>query len=346
MLWRSRGRCLRTHSGSLRRAKRRTRRLGADRGRRQGGSRRRRSHGHCGGRLGWFLGHECVLEAHRPVTATLSGPPRSLSKRFWRLWSHCLRRACHSLPPPHQGQDQQHQPSGCHKREIGVRQRAEVGLQHWLDQTGDGLSMAESSGERWYVRDHVAGQPRQVWLFVDQTATRIGVTNPETGPGTYFKAQPGEDIWDCIRRQTPWLNPGVTEGLFHPMALGPAEFYPRIARPIVLASEPSLWSPSVLTDKAYVAGARNQLTLLVRKLEVVCQTVQPSENTLKVYGNEIRNLLILAATEVEMHWRGILSANRLSASQFNRASCKIHRTRRIFPVFAGAERPALRPARA
>jgi len=30
----------------------------------------------------------------------------------------------------------------------------------------------------------------------------------------------------------------------------------------------------------------------------------------------------------------------------NRASCKIHRTRRIFPVFAGAERPALRPARA
>jgi len=31
---------------------------------------------------------------------------------------------------------------------------------------------------------------------------------------------------------------------------------------------------------------------------------------------------------------------------FYRASCKIHRTRRIFPVFAGAERPALRPARA
>jgi hypothetical protein len=29
-----------------------------------------------------------------------------------------------------------------------------------------------------------------------------------------------------------------------------------------------------------------------------------------------------------------------------RASCKIHRTRRIFPVFAGLERPALRPARA
>jgi hypothetical protein len=32
----------------------------------------------------------------------------------------------------HQGRDQ-HQPSGL-QREIGVRQRAEVRLQHWLDQ--------------------------------------------------------------------------------------------------------------------------------------------------------------------------------------------------------------------
>jgi hypothetical protein len=130
-----------------------------------------------------------------------------------------------------------------------------------------------SSEARWYVRDHVAGRPRQVWRFADQTATRMGVANPETGPGTYCKAEPGEDIWDCLRRQTPWLNPGVTEGLFHPMALGPGEFYPRIARPNALAGQPMLWSPSILTDKAYAASARNQLTLLVRKLEVVCQTV-------------------------------------------------------------------------
>jgi hypothetical protein len=182
---------------------------------------------------------------------------------------------------------------------------------------GDSLSMADSSGQRWYVRDHVAGQPRQVWRFVDQTAARMGVTNPEIGPGAYFKAELGEDFLDCIRRQTPWLDPGVTEGLFHAMALGPGEFYSRIARPLALASEPSLWSPWILTDKAYVARARDQLTLLVRKLEVVCQTVQPSENTLEVYGHEIRNLLILAASEVEMHWRGILSANRPSASKFN-----------------------------
>jgi hypothetical protein len=177
--------------------------------------------------------------------------------------------------------------------------------------------MSQSAEKRWYVRDHIGGQPRQVWLFDGQTATRMGVSNPEAGVGTFFKAEPGENFWDCIRRQTPWLNSDVTEGSFHSMALGPGEYYPRIARPIALATEPMLWSPSVLTEKAYVASARGQLTLFTRRLETICQTVQPSEETLDVYGHEIRNLLILAATEVEMHWRGILTSNGRSGQRFN-----------------------------
>ena len=177
--------------------------------------------------------------------------------------------------------------------------------------------MSQSAEKRWYIRDHIGGQPRQIWLFHDQAATRAGVTNPEKGPGTFFKAEPGEGFFDCIRHQTPWLNPGVTEGLFYAATLGPGEYYPRIARPNVLASNSMLWSPSVLTEKDYVASARSQLTSLTRKLETICQTVQPSEKNLDVYGHEIRNLLILAATEAEMHWRGILTANGRLVPQFN-----------------------------
>jgi hypothetical protein len=177
--------------------------------------------------------------------------------------------------------------------------------------------LPDNPEKRWYVRDHIAGQPRQVWLFDERTATCVGVTNAEGGAGTHFKAEPGEDIWDCIRRQTPWLNPDVTEGHFHLMTLGPAEFYPRIARPIALATRPMLWSPPITTYKAFIASARIELTLLVRRLEIICQTVQPSTQTLDVYGHEIRNLLILAATEAEMHWRGILSVNNASIQQFN-----------------------------
>jgi hypothetical protein len=171
--------------------------------------------------------------------------------------------------------------------------------------------------KRWFIRDHIGGQPRQVWLFHNQMATRMDVTNPERGPGTFFKADLVEDFSDCIRRQTTWLDPGMIEGRFYPAHLGPGEYHPRIARPLALAIEPMLWSPWASTDKAFVASTRSQLTALIRKLGTICQTVEPSEKNLNVYGHETRNLLILAATEVEMHFRGILTANGSSAQRFN-----------------------------
>jgi hypothetical protein len=145
----------------------------------------------------------------------------------------------------------------------------------------------------------------------------MGVTNPERGAGTFFRAEPGEDFYDCIRRQTLWLTDGVTEGRFHEAALGPGEYYPRMSRPLALARESMLWSRSVLTEKDFVANSRGQLTSLTRKLQTICQTVQPSEKNLGAFGHEIRNLLILAASEAEMHWRGVLVANGRLLPKFN-----------------------------
>src|SRR5208337_5507468 len=64
-------------------------------------------------------------------------------------------------------------------------------------------------------------------------------------------------------------------------------------------------------------------------------------NTLEVRLCKSLNDAIYSARGAmcSQHAKRALSAN-------GGASCKIHRTRRIFPVFAGAERPALRPARA
>jgi hypothetical protein len=177
--------------------------------------------------------------------------------------------------------------------------------------------MAQGIEKRWYVRDYVDGHPRQIWSFDGQAAKNMCVSNPEIEGLSYFKAAPGEDFLDCIRRQTHWLEPGVTEGRFFLMTRGPGEFYPRIARPLALARQETPWSPILSEDKAYVANAKSQLILLVRKLETICHIVQPSTKTLHVYGHDIRNLLILAATEVEMHCRGILKANGSLASKFN-----------------------------
>ncbi|MDN7176637.1 hypothetical protein M0D69_01080 [Caballeronia sp. SEWSISQ10-4 2] len=47
----------------------------------------------------------------------------------------------------------------------------------------------------------------QVWEIENDVAVRIGVTNAEQSPGCYFRAEPGESIWDALRRQTPWFEP-------------------------------------------------------------------------------------------------------------------------------------------
>jgi hypothetical protein len=115
--------------------------------------------------------------------------------------------------------------------------------------------MAQSAEKGWYVRGDIDDwRARDLWLFENQTATRMLVTNPENGPGTFFKAEPGDDFLACIRRHTPsWLEPGAPG--FHSMTLGPGEYHPRIARPLALASlelRRELWlPPSVLAEKAY-----------------------------------------------------------------------------------------------
>ena len=169
--------------------------------------------------------------------------------------------------------------------------------------------MNSGAGKRWYVRDRIAGQPRQKWLFDERTAVRDGVTNPQSSPGSYFEAKDGESIWDAIRRNSNWLDDNVTEGLFHLMACGPGELYPRIARPHALGLRDDLWYPWPQLNEAYVAESKTQLIVLARRLEAICQTVQPTQVTLDVFGHEIRNLLIIAATEFEMHCRGVLKRN-------------------------------------
>jgi len=63
------------------------------------------------------------------------------------------------------------------------------------------VALAQAHGDDgWYVRDLGAGLGCQLWRITLGTATRMGVTNPEGGPGSYYAAEPGETIWACLRR--------------------------------------------------------------------------------------------------------------------------------------------------
>lgn len=144
----------------------------------------------------------------------------------------------------------------------------------------------------------------EVWKIESDSAFRIGITNP-----TIFKAEGSETIWDTFKRLTSWFEPNG-HNPFHKTALQPGEFYPRMARPNDQHPDESPGAnPGAQTDKDFIAISRGQLTVLMRQLNRICQTVHPTEKMLGTFGHDIRNLLIIACTEVESHWRGVLVAN-------------------------------------
>jgi len=134
-----------------------------------------------------------------------------------------------------------------------------------------------------------------VWRIDDKKAVRV-----DAGQGPY-PVVPGTVPPNF---SFPDL-PGFT---FFPMKLEPGQYYPRIARPTVphLNESPGM-SPNI--DNGLVQTSRGQLVALREQLERIFRAVQPVEENYKTYGHDIRNLLILAATEVEAHCKGVLKAN-------------------------------------
>jgi hypothetical protein len=95
------------------------------------------------------------------------------------------------------------------------------------------------------------------------------------------------------------------------------KFYPRVWRPCKFYYEGkvTLWDKSDISDFLihYDFAAFNQSVVaingIVRKLKDIFYTVEPVVGNNEVFGHELRNLLILACTEVEAAFKGILTAN-------------------------------------
>lgn len=108
-------------------------------------------------------------------------------------------------------------------------------------------------------------------------------------------------------------------------------FFNRIYRPMLIEPSPE-YKKSVLRTLSYsertiqakvfakkslfpidekgLLSSLSQLSLLTNSLHSIFQTIHPDKNSFGVYGHSIRNLLILACTEVETQLKGILNKNR------------------------------------
>ena len=146
--------------------------------------------------------------------------------------------------------------------------------------------------------------PFAVWQVDATEAKRIDVTE---SPSSQIRAEPGQDALKALREHHL-----LAVAFFHELELSPGEYYPGMARPV--AGE-SLGRNQDRSDSArnQRTSTTGQLHALVQQLEQICRVVQPIDTNLQAFGHEIRNVLILACTEVEAQWKAILKANAARA---------------------------------
>ncbi len=145
----------------------------------------------------------------------------------------------------------------------------------------------------------------QVWHFDGSNAVRVGIPSPDQRSSTTLERN--ESLRQALCR-VPMFE--QKQFVLHKMRLPPGAYYPRMARP---NDQHPLESPGSLPEfwKApdLMASTLNQVRSLVGMLDTIFQAIHPVQANMACYGNSIRNLLILACTECEAQWRGILAAN-------------------------------------
>jgi len=150
----------------------------------------------------------------------------------------------------------------------------------------------------------------QVWYFDGSKAVRAGVPNPDYR--SMATVEPGETLRDALARVPMFASETF---ILHRMVLPPGAYYPRIARPVDQHPDdvPSgRWEPG---SADVLVGTLNQVRSLVGMLDAIFQAVHPSAANMSCFGSATRNLIILACTECEAQWRGVLLAHSYSAAR-------------------------------
>jgi hypothetical protein len=90
------------------------------------------------------------------------------------------------------------------------------------------------------------------------------------------------------------------------------QFHPRFYQGGYYLRDVSLFEAYSGAEHNAAASSAEQIDILIEDLTKVCRVAAPDNATDGVYGSEIRNILILACTEVEAQLRGILKINGYS----------------------------------
>ncbi|MCW5676190.1 MAG: hypothetical protein KIT15_16560 [Xanthobacteraceae bacterium] len=154
----------------------------------------------------------------------------------------------------------------------------------------------------FYLQIYNNGNHIGPWDVGKTIARRLGNFNPPI----IFKAANGKTPFDIICEKWPKTH-------FVPLKIPPGSYYPRIARPLDndLTNAPA--NPGNHLNLRLIENSRDQIESLRDTLVRLCRVIHPEGGNLKSYGSDIRNIIIMAATEVEAQWKGVLLANRQRA---------------------------------
>lgn len=142
--------------------------------------------------------------------------------------------------------------------------------------------------------------PVGIWQADAMLAERIDCSPSELGR---FPAMAGEDAITSLRKSN-------LECRFEQLDLRPGEYHPRVARP-TFGENDGEWRHPYADDeiRSARASAAGQLHALIEQLQYICRVVHPKGTNFATYGHEIRNVLLLACTEIETQWKAILKAS-------------------------------------
>jgi len=144
--------------------------------------------------------------------------------------------------------------------------------------------------------------PQDIWEVTNEVAQRVDVVPSDSGT---YRAAPGEDALATLRK-------AFSGSEFYELEKAPGEYFPCMARPSTCSPDDSPGYNPDKSDKFLHARATStgQLHALIGQLEQICRVVHPGKGDNDyVFGHEIRNILILASTEVELQWKTIMAAN-------------------------------------
>jgi hypothetical protein len=149
----------------------------------------------------------------------------------------------------------------------------------------------------------------EFWRVDTDEAARIDVDS--ASGHNVFHREPGEDIAITFEK----ISRG---GTWHELSYKPGTYFPRMARPSGIKEESPGRNPDISDEfRYYRARSTGQLHAFIEGLDQICRVIHPDEANLRCYGHATRNILILACTEVEAHWKTILGANGYKSAKPN-----------------------------